>query len=300
MATTVEDVALLLSVIAGYDGLDPRMTPETPLRQNVKDYPKILEARIQDKKAKGEWTAEKAGTGLKVGILKEGWAIPTLADEVASLTKAAAQRFASLGAEAEEVSIPLHVDGPLIWVAATRYQMGPFGTANAPPSMLSQPIVSLQPPPLDQHWFDLMSVHNPAAVNVVLASEYLSAKYPPVTFAKAHSHVLQLRAAYDAALEKYDVLITPVTPTVAPLNPSLDKGPMEKVLVAAGNTANTCPFNATGHPALSMPVGWGAADDKSAAQKMPVGMQIIGKRWDDETVLYAASVWEVAGLGLAQ
>lgn len=296
MATTIEDVALLLSVMAGYDGLDPRMTPETPLRHHVKDYAQILRQRIQDKKAKGEWTAEKAGAGLKVGILREGWAIPTLADEVASVTKAAAQRFAALGADVDEVSIPLHVDGPLIWVAATRYQMGPTGTANAAPSLLSQPIVSLQPRPLDQHWFDRMSVHNPAAVNVVLASEYLSRKYPPVTFAKAHSHVLQLRAAYDAALATYDVLLTPVTPTVAPLNPSLSQGPMDKVLVAAGNTANTCPFNATGHPALSMPVGWGAAAD---AKKMPVGMQIIGKRWDDETVLYAASVWEVAGLGLA-
>lgn len=300
MATTVEDVALLLSVIAGYDGLDPRMTPETPLRKNVKDYSQIIKERIEAKKTKGEWTTETAGKGLRVGILKEGWAIPTLNDEVASVTKAAAQRFASLGAEVEEVSIPLHVDGPLIWVAATRYQMGAFGTANAAPSLLSQPIVSITPPPLDQHWFDVMSIHNPAMVNVVLASEYLSAKYPAVTFSKAHSHVLQLRAAYDAALEKYDVLVTPVTPTVAPLNPSLDKGPMDKVLVAAGNTANTCPFNATGHPALSMPVGWGAADEKSETEKLPVGMQIIGKRWDDETVLYAASVWEVAGLGLAQ
>lgn len=297
MATTIEDVALLLSVMAGYDGLDPRMTPETPLRENVKAYPQLLQGRIQEKKAQGEWTPDKAGTGLKVGILKEGWAIPTLTDEVAAVTKAAAQRFASLGADVEEVSIPLHVDGPLIWVAATRYQMGGFGTANAAPSLLSQPIVSLRPRALDQHWFDLMSVHNPAMVNVVLASEYLNTKYPPATFAKAHAHVLQLRAAYDAALQAYDVLVTPVTPTVAPLNPSLDDtGPMDKVLVAAGNTANTCPFNATGHPALSMPVGWGAAS--ATGPKMPVGMQIIGKRWDDETVLYAASVWEVAGHGL--
>lgn len=299
MATTVEDVALLLSVMAGYDGLDPRMTPETPLRNNVKDYRKILQEKIEDKKSKAEWTPDKAGAGLKVGILKEGWTIPTLADEVASVTKAAAERFASLGAEVEEVSIPLHVDGPLIWLAATRYQMGPIGAANSAPTLLSQPIVTLKPQPLDQHWFDLMSVHNPAMVNVVLASEYLCAKYRPSTFAKAHAHVLQLRAAYDAALEKYDVLVTPVTPTVAPLNPSLEDGPMDKILVAAGNTANTCPFNATGHPALSMPVGWGAADKRSQAKKMPVGMQIVGKRWDDETVLYAASVWEVGGLGLA-
>lgn len=302
MATTLPDVALLLAVLAGYDGLDPRMTPETPLRAHVKDYPGLLRARIGAKAAKGEWTPEKAGTGLRVGILTEGWAIPNLNDEVAAVTRAAADRFARLGARVDHVSVPLHADGPLIWVAATRHQMGEIATAHAAPSLLAHPISALKPQPLDQHWFDRMSIHNPAMVNVVLASSHLGAAYPPATFAKAHAHVLQLRAAYDAALADYDVLVTPTTPTVAPLNPPLDgtAGPMAKVLAAAGNTANTCPFNATGHPALSMPVGWAAADPRSAtATRLPVGMQLVGKRWDEETVLYAASVWEVAGQGLA-
>lgn len=301
MATSVEDIAMLLSVLAGYDGLDHRMTPETPLRDNVKDYLKILADRIGEKKTKGKWTAQDAGRGLKVGILKEGWQIPTLTDEMASAVRTAADRFASLGAQVDEVSIPMHLDGPLIWTAATRPKMGSFGTANATPTALGYSLPSFKPPPLTQRWLDLMSHHNPAMVNVVLSSDYLSSKYPLSATAKAHSHVLQLQAAYDAALEAYDVLITPVTPTVAPPHPPAEYGVMDRIKLAAGNTANTCPFNVTGHPALSVPVGWGSITSDGAViagKKLPVGMQIIGKRWDEETILYAASVWEVGGLGL--
>lgn len=300
MATSVADIATLLSVMAGYDLLDHRMTPETPLREDVKDYKSNLQARIEDRKAKGEWTPSQAGKGLRVGILTQAWNVPTLSAEVASTVRTAAERFAALGAQVEEVSIPMHTDGPLIWTAATRAQMTAFGTANAAPAALSYNLPSLKPPPLTQRWLDLISRHNPAMVNVVLSSDFLSAKYPPVTVAKAQTHVLQLRAAYDAALAKYDVLITPVTPTVAPPHPPLENGVMERIKVAAGNSANTCPFNVTGHPALSIPVGWGAAagSGDDGIKTLPIGMQIIGKRWDEDTVLYAASVWEVGGLGL--
>lgn len=301
MATSVDDIAMLLSVLAGYDGLDHRMTPESPLRDNVKDYLKILTERVNAKKAKKEWTNQGAGRGLRVGILKEGWQIPTLTAEMASIVRKAADRFASLGAEVDEVSVPIHLDGPLIWTAATRPKMGSFGTANATPTALGYSLPSFKPPPITQHWLDVMSHYNPAMVNVVFSSDYLSSKYHLATAAKAHSHVLQLQAAYDAALEKFDVLITPVTPTVAPPHPPAEYGVMNKIRLAAGNTANTCPFNVTGHPALSIPVGWGSVTsdgDVIAGKILPVGMQIIGKRWDEETVLYAASVWEVGGFGL--
>lgn len=301
MATTVSDIALLLSVLAGYDGLDHRMSPETPLRQNVKNYLEVVKARIEKQKANGNWTRNKSGTGLKVGILKEAWQIPTLSDEMATTTRKAADRFASLGAVVEEVSIPMHTYGPLIWTAATRSQMALFATENAAPTALSYSLPYLRPPPITQRWLDLMSHHNPAMANVVLSSDCLNAKYPLVTVNKAHSHVLQLQAAYDAALEKYDVLVAPVTPTVAPPHPPAEFGVMDRIKLAAGNTANTCPFNVTGHPALSIPVGWGKATGSGTdegVKKLPISLQIIGKRWDEETILYAASVWEVGGLGL--
>lgn len=312
MATSVADIATLLSVMAGYDLLDHRMTPETPLRANVPDYAQNLAARIEAKKTKGEWTPSQAGRGLRVGILTEAWSAPTLSAEVAATVRAAASRFARLGASVADVSVPLHADGPLIWTAATRAQMAAVGTANAAPAAgsPSHNLPLLRPPhPLTQRWLDLLSRHNPAMVNVVLSAEFLGHKYHPAAVAKAHAHVLQLRAAYDAALRECDVLVTPVTPTVAPPHPPLDGtwGVMERMRVAAGNSANTCPFNVTGHPALSMPVGWGAAagagaggggEGEQEVKTLPIGMQIIGRRWDEDTVLYAASVWEVGGLGL--
>lgn len=300
MATSVADIAMFLSVLAGYDGLDHRMSPETPLREKVQDYHKTLEARIAATRARGHWTPTRAGTGLRVGILTEAWQVPTLSDDMSSAVRAAAERFSSLGAAVDEVSIPLHADGPLIWTAATRAQMASFATANAAPAALGYSLPSLRPPPLTQRWLDLLTHHNPAVANVVFSSDLLGARYPPAAPAKAQSHVLQLRAAYDAALERFDVLVTPVTPTVAPPHPPAEYGVMDRIGLAMGNSANTCPFNVTGHPALSIPVGWGTAagGHGSGVEKLPVGMQIIGRRWDEDAVLYAASVWEVGGLGL--
>lgn len=81
-------------------------------------------------------------------------------------------------------------------------------------------------------------------------------------------HVFELLAAYDKALEECDVLLTPVNPTVGPPHPAgtlkTEDNPngfsehiMDLFEPAIGNTLNTCPFNYTGHPAMSMPVGWG-------------------------------------------
>ena len=124
-----------------------------------------------------------------------------------------------------------------------------------------------------------------------------------VVTAKAHRHVLELRAAYDKALEEVDVLITPTSPTVASkhadVRPEAEGGSsvMDKIWLVVGAMSNTCPFNATGHPAINVPCGWGDADGE-AGEKLPIGMQIIGKRFDDMSVLKAASVFEDGGGGL--
>ena len=119
----------------------------------------------------------------------------------------------------------------------------------------------------------------------------MAENYPPSVTAKAHMHVHQLRAAYDAALEECDVLITPVNSTVGMRHPNDRKSVLSQMTDGMGSAANVCPFNLTGHPALSMPVGWGKVSD--GEERLPIGMQIIGKRWDEEMVLKAAAVWEV-------
>jgi amidase len=151
--------------------------------------------------------------------------------------------------------------------------------------------------------YDLLSRTNPAIVNLLFWGTFTRDNYSAVVTAKAHRHVLELRAAYDKALEEVDVLITPTAPTLdskhADVRPETEGGSsvMDKVKLAVGLTSNTCPFNATGHPAMSVPCGWGEADGE-AGKKLPIGMQIIGKRWDEMSVLKAAAAFEDGGGGL--
>src|SRR5688572_13425639 len=98
MARTVADCALMLSVIAGEDGLDPRQN-----NVSVQDYNAALEV---------------GADGLRVGVLAEGFGIPDASEpDVDAAVRAAADVLAGAGASVEEVSIPMHRDGLAIWNA---------------------------------------------------------------------------------------------------------------------------------------------------------------------------------------
>jgi amidase len=301
MATNLMDIARLLSVIAGYDGLDPRMTPESPLRENVRDYAAELSSFIGRKLSSGD----KLGTGMRIGLLTESFVAPGMSDAVKTTVHAAASTcFAASGATIREISVPLHLLGPAIWTAATRGSMAELAVKGAPPDLLSHTMPHWQPRwPPDQEMYDLLTRTNPAVVNLLFWGTFTKDKYSAAVSAKAHRHVLELRAAYDKALEEVDVLITPTAPTVASkhadLRPEAEggSGVMDKIRLAVGAISNTCPFNATGHPAMSVPCGWGEADGE-AGKKLPIGMQIIGKKWDEMSVLKAAAAFEDGGGGL--
>ena len=295
MASNIRDLAVLLTVIAGYDGMDPRQTPETPLRQNVPLYHELLDRKIASKVELGEWNPEAAAKGLRVGLIDEAWALPELDPEVASVVRKAGERFAQLGAVVENVSIPFHSEAKAIWDSVIQSQMGDVFISNKATDQLSYSLPYVQPPVPDQKWYEQMTVDNPAVVAALLTGDHL-ARYPHNFRAKGVMHVHQLRAAYDAALTKYDVLISPTIPTAAPPHVPKDAGVLDKYRAVLGVSGNTAPFNASGHPTLSIPVGW--VGIKGREGKLPVGMQITGKRWDEVGVLFAASAWEVAGHGL--
>lgn len=299
MAGSIRDTALFLSVLAGYDGLDPRMSPETPLRDAVPAYHSQLDSAIQARQLAGEWTPTTAARGLRVGLIKEAWSAPQLTDEVAATVRRAGERFASLGAVVEEVSIPLHALGSTIFTAVTRAGMADFLVYGRPPELLSWPLADPDLPAPDARWFDTMSRSAPTVTSALLSSVYLDRhrnRFPPAARGKAVMHAHRLRQAYDDALDQFDVLVTPANPTVGPRHPSADLGVLEKYEVALGNTWNTCPFNLTGHPGLVVPVGWGKTKDGQG--KLPIGMQLVGKRWNEQKLFFAAAAWEVAGLGL--
>jgi amidase len=299
MAKSLEDTASLLGVLAGYDGFDPRMTPESPTRDRVKDYLAILNSWVKEKQDAGEWTTSLAGKGLRIGVIKESFEVLGLDDDVRAIVKSAIERFKKLGANVRDVSIPMHLIGPSIWTVATRMGIATVGFQNHPFHLLNHPLPGISPPPLNQHSYNILTKHNPAAVNVFFNATWLQHKREPSLQGKALTHVYELRAAYDKALQDFDVLITPVLPKIGIPHPELESSVGDKMAPTVGGTLNTCPFNITGHPALAMPVGFGEVEDGDGLKtKMPVAMQIVAKKWDDETCFKVAKSWEVGGLGL--
>jgi amidase len=299
MTTSLEDNAILLGVLSGWDGMDPRCTPETPLRKNVVDYAGELSGWKAEKEAKAEWTPSTAGKGLRVGVIKEGLEVMGLTSEVKAIIEAAAEQFRAVGADVQEVSIPIHSLGPAIWTLATRPYMVFHGLQNRVTPYLQYPMPFITPPSFDQNAFDTLNKHNPAVVNMYFNSAFMNTKPDAnATLAKNMGHVQQLRDAYDAAFELggFDVLLTPVNPRVGSKHPEYGMDVGEKMEPAIGATLNTCQFNVTGHPALAMPAGWGKAPGGEGM--LPVGMQLVGKRFDETGIFKAAAAWEVGGLGL--
>ncbi|KAH7024419.1 amidase signature domain-containing protein [Microdochium trichocladiopsis] len=310
IASSLEDVAVLLKVMAGWDGLDPRMTPESPTVDRVPDYPALL-ASYRASLLKQSDDTEPV---LKVGLLTEAFSVSGLSPEVAELIKQTThEAFATAGnASVTTISVPMHTEGPVIWTAATRPSMSQWLSQGRPSGHLSYlaPHIAPQWPP-DQRMYELLNVSNPALVNIHLSGALASSAHDSRGCmsgleAKAHRKVFELRAAYDRALEEVDVLVLPCTPTVSmphPPDPDTPLGEnnngariLDRLAPAVGLTSNTCPFNVTGHPAMSVPCGtlpvFVEVSGKKKEVQMPVGMQIVGRRWDDVGVLKAAALFE--------
>lgn len=313
MTTSLEDNALLLSVLAGYDGIDPRCTPETPLRQNVLNYPALFEEWRTEKEVNGAWTPSSAGKGLRVAIIKEGLDVLGLSDDVKSVFHNAVAQFQAIGASVEEVSIPMHTLGPAIWTVISRPFIVSNGLQNRPTPFLQYAMPEVTPPPFDQKAFETLNKYNPAVANMFFNSAFMNEKGDAnIALAKAMGHVQQLRDAYDEVLKEYDILLTPVNPRVGSKHPDLSADVGKKMEPAIGATLNTCQFNVTGReyapilgkmksspctdPALSMPAGWAKAPDGPGM--LPVGVQLVAKRFDEMSIFKAAAAWEVAGKGL--
>ena len=124
-------------------------------------------------------------------------------------------------------------------------------------------------------------------INVLLMGEYLRRHYHGRYYAKAQNQRGSLAASYDAALAECDVLVMPTIPQLSgPIPPP--NAPFSEYMFRSLNMLNNCPqMNATGHPAISVPCGM--------IDGLPVGLQIIGRHFDDFTVLRAADASEKLG-----
>jgi len=119
---------------------------------------------------------------------------------------------------------------------------------------------------------------------VRLITKYLQEDYNNIFYGKAQNLGRVLCKAYDEALQKYDVLILPTLPKKASVFLE-ENAPLEEYLKRATEMgANCSSFNVTGHPALSINAGF--------SDGLPVGMMIVGRKFDEGTVLNVAYAYE--------
>jgi amidase len=105
----------------------------------------------------------------------------------------------------------------------------------------------------------------------------------------------QVRDSYEKLFQEYDLIIMPTTPFVAPKNVDWKRGdpPIDALKPSMGITINTAIFDVTGHPAISLPVGF-APSKEDTGVRLPVGMQLVGGLWQEQKILNASFAWESA------
>src|SRR5207247_2921874 len=119
---------------------------------------------------------------------------------------------------------------------------------------------------------------------VTLHDHYIHDNYHALYYSKAQNLARVLRTAYDDALGNVDLLLMPTLPLKATLLPPPNASREEYVARALEMIANTGPFDVTGHPAITVPAGMSGG--------LPVGMMLIGRHWEDATVLRAADAFQ--------
>jgi len=269
MGARVEDVARLLTAIAGPDGLDGRQKNRA-VPQNV-NYLDALSGRRKPK---------------RIGVVKEGFGRQESEPETDRTVREALRRFSAAGVEVEEISVPAHVQALDVWTAIVvggtselmfkQNGMASFGEGYSDPDMMAA--VS--------GWRKQPSLINVTAIPALLMGSYMQQRYHGRHYAKAQSLLGTMRAGIDDALARYDALAMPTIPFRAPAHPAPDAGTAERIALALPMVGNTSPYNAMGHPAISLPCG--------KVDGLPVGLMLIGRHFGDADLLSTAAFFEAA------
>ncbi len=268
ICNNVENVARLLTAIAGPDGHDPRT-----INARMGDYMSAL---------------GKGAKGLKIAALREGFGHPTTdARAAATDTKVreAINEFKKLGATVDEVSVPMHYDGPHIWTGvilegAAEMMIKGYAMGN---NWMGYYTTSLQEA-FARGWTSRPDDVSETVKLVLLLGDYMHRHYHNRYHAKAQNLRVLLRNAYDEVLNKYDLMVMPTIPFPATRIPPAD-APREVYIDAALNMQhNTCPFDVSGHPAFTIPC--------AKIDGLPVGMMLVGKHFDETTLIGAARAFE--------
>jgi amidase len=267
MGRTVRDVALMLEALAGRDGLDPRQPTEVPTER----YSEALTGDL---------------AGVRVGIVDEGFGWEGLSEpEVDEAVRESARRLEKAGAVVSNVSVPWHRHGIHIWNAviiegATELMVKGNGLGSNWKGFYTTSL-------LDNYAQGLRTRANDLSETVklvMLLGEYLHRNYGGRHYAKGQNLVHTLRQAYDDALVDVDVLVMPTLPLRPTPIPPPDVSREEYCARALEMIPNTAPFDASGHPAVTVPC--------HPQGHLPIGMMIIGRHFADSQVLRVAGAFE--------
>ncbi len=255
----VTDSAMLLNLITGYDEKD-----STSVNIDKKDYTKALREDVK---------------GLKIGIPKEYFG-EGINEEVKSAVKEAIKKYEEMGAIVEECSLDIADESLAVYYiiacAEASSNLGRFDGIRY--GYRTKNFTSLK-----DIYRNSRSEGFGAEVKrrIILGTYVLSSGYYDAYYKKAQKVRTIIRKEFEKLFEKYDMLLTPTSPSVAYEIGSKSNNPLEMYLA----DLCTVTVNIAGLPGISIPCGV----DK---QGMPIGMQLIGKHFDEETILRAAYTYE--------
>ena len=254
LGRTVVDVALILDAIAGRDPLDAT-TLAQPRSKSFADIRQLVR-RLHPHFSKKR--------PLKLGLPRQ-YFFTSLSEDVRDAVKSAVHSFEQLGAIVEEISLPQISDGDdasssIALAEATHYHQS-------------------------QGWFPAHSAEYGEDVRKRLemgmdirAADYLVAR-------EVQKRVC---AEFDSALTRVDAIVAPTVPITAPhigeniIEIESAEEPVRGALIRLNR-----PANFTGLPAISIPCGW-------TDENLPVGLQLIGRAWEEEQLLTIARLFEKA------
>ena len=255
----VKDNAMLLNIIAGHDEKD-----STSYDIEKKDYTKNLEKDIK---------------GIKIGVPKEFFG-EGINEEVKEQLNKAIETYKKLGAIVEETSLDVAQASLaayyIIACAEASSNLGRFdgiryGYRAKDYTTLKELYVNSR----------TEGFGNEVKRRIILGTYVLSSGYYDAYYKKAQKVRTYVKNEFDKAFQKYDVLLTPVSPYTAFKIGEKCNNPMEMYLA----DICTVSINIAGVPAISLPCGI----DKEG---MPVGMQLIGNRFEEEKILNVAYKFE--------
>ncbi len=260
-ARCVEDAALLLEAISGYDKHD-----STSLNLPVPAYSKALTKDIK---------------GSKVGVIKELLA-QGVAPDVKNAVEAAIQKYKDLGAEIVEISLPLleHSIG-VYYILATaeassnlaRYDGVKYGYRTQEAKNLLEMYTKTR----------AEGFGDEVKRRIMLGTYALSAGYYDAYYKKAQQIRRLIKEDFDRAFEKVDILVSPTCPNTAFEIGSKISDPLSMYLTDIG----TISANLAGIPGMSLPCG-------HDADGMPIGLQILAPALGEEKMLNMAYAFEQA------